>query len=67
MKRISKKDYISTEVLNLEKQLKELTKRDKERKVCENILSKISDERQKILLDLLSNKFATKTYVGDNN
>ena len=67
MKRISKKDYISTEVLNLEKQLKELTKRDKERKVCENILSKISDERQKILLDLLSNKFATKTYVGDDN
>lgn len=60
MKRISKKDYVSDEVLHLEKQLKDLTKRDRERKICENILNKLSDERQQILLDLLSRKFSTK-------
>lgn len=65
MKRIKKEDYISSEVLHLEQQLKELTKRDKEYAVVMNILNKISDERQQIILDILSRKFATKNEYPD--
>ncbi len=63
MKRIKKEDYISEEVLKLQQEVRELTKRDRERKLAEKLVEKIPQERKQYVLDLLSKELATK----DNN
>lgn len=61
MKRLSKNDYITDKTKQMELELKQMIKEDKENAIVQKMIDKMSEERQEVMLKLLSEKFATKT------
>ncbi len=58
--RMKKEDYMSESTKQLETDLKEKIKEDRERAIVRRIISELSDVRKQLLLDELSRELATK-------
>lgn len=60
MKRLSKEDYLSEEAKQLEADLKEKIKNDKEYALALRLVEKIPIQRRQFVLDILSQQLAAK-------
>lgn len=60
MKRLKKEDYLTEEIIDLQKKIKELEKEERERALAKKWIDKLPPQRKKYVLEILSLEFGTK-------